>query len=316
MRTVMLQASTGLRRAAAAAVAILGTSLANAAAFPQAVHLENVFSAQSFDGTGAASLRFHSLPMAPAPAPAAAPVQRMAAAQEPPIVPDTLWTSLTPLNQHETDLLYEALPQANSALARRLSLAAADLMVGQAVAEGYNALELFTNPSWTENKIYFVDGPDVAAIMSKYALDSMVPAEGVSQDGKPYHMLGLIIGQGHMTMLMDRSDFRYTYAEDHGHSSNVLIVTSNVVRWTIHGPGDLQVSGLKCAHWLVDPTIMEINQISPSQARVHTDWGDKIISVSPIVLNVKKNHADKAVRWGITHIPNANVPFLPPSISI
>ncbi|MDE1976316.1 MAG: hypothetical protein KGI84_03530 [Elusimicrobia bacterium] len=315
----MPQASTGLRRAATVAVAVLGASLSNAAAFPKAVSLEAVFSAQSFDGAGTAFLRFAPMPPARLPVPTAALVQQAAAAQEPPIVPDTLWAGLAPLTQDETALLYKALPQANPAQARRLSLAAAVLMVGQAVAKRYNTLELFTNPSWTENQLYFVDGPDVAQIMAKYAVDSMVPAEGIAQDGKPFHMLALIIGQGHLIMLMDRSNFRYTYAEDHGQSSNVVIVTSNVVRWTIHGPGDLQVSGLKCAHWLVDPTILEITQISPSQARVHTDWGDKVISISPIILNDKKNAknpANQAASEGVKPIPNANVPLLPPSIAI
>jgi len=236
------------------------------------------------------ALRFSRTPFVPAPLPIAVPVQQPAAeAQEPPIVSDALWAGLAPLTLDEATLLVQNLPQANAAYARHFDFADADLMIGTAVARHYNDLELFTNPSWTQNKIYVIDGPDVAKLMAKYSIDSMVPAEGEAQDGKPYHMLALIIGQGHLTMVMDRSNFRYKYAEDHGKSSNTIIVTSNAVQWTIHAPRDLMVSGLKCAHWLVDPVIQEITQISPTQARVHTDWGDKDISVSPIVLNDKKS---------------------------
>jgi len=309
----MAQKTPILRRASAAIAAFLGAAaIAQAAALPQTIRLESIFSAQSFDGLGTGTARFAPSAFAPVPLPIAVPVQQpAAAAQEPPVIPDTLWAGLAPLNQNEAALLFQNLPQANPADARRLDLADADLMIAQAVSRKYNVLELFTNPSWTQNKIYFVDGPDVAALMAKYGIDSMVPAEGKAQDGKPYHMLALVIGQGRLAMLMDRSNFRYKYMEDHGRDSNTIIVTSNIVRWTIHAPGDLMVSGLKCAHFLVNPTIEEIAQISPSQARVQTDWGDKTISISPIVLNNDKKNGKTSGKKASAQTPPSPAQYIP-----
>ncbi|MHB2025045.1 MAG: hypothetical protein ACYCPQ_00195 [Elusimicrobiota bacterium] len=238
------------------------------------------------------------------PQPPVPTITAQAPEQELPIIPSTLWASLAPPDQNASALLSSQLPQINPSDVRTLTFEDADAIFSLAAARQETILELFTNPSWTGKNIYYVNGPDVAAIMSKYSTGSLVPAEGTDTAGTPYHMLAMVIGGGKLFMVMDRNDFHY---RNPAFPSNTFIAKS-LVAWTIAAPGKLDISGITVVHFLVNPTIESVTQISPTQARVDTNWGSKNVTIHSISIQSAKLRAQAEPPQTLAQIPTLSLP--------
>ncbi len=285
VKTSIFGAGPRRRILTAAAVLLGGAAVGPMAAFSQNGGLEAIFAEQSFDGLDGISLPPSAIIAVPAPVGKAATLAAKTQDQEDaPLTPPGLWERSAPLTQEETAFLQARLPQVPSVFVRRMSLADADAVFAQAVSRRYSLLQLFSNQSWKQGDVYYVEGNDVATILHKYKTSCLVPATGRTTDGEPYRIQALVAGEGRVFMLLDRNNFRYKNPSFPG---NTFIADSDVV-WTIEGPADLGVSGLRVAYtafiFTINPVIERIAQISPTVDRVYTNHGNRDAKSSPIIL--------------------------------
>ncbi len=209
------------------------------------------------------------------------------------IVPPELWNSLKSPDETALETIAASFPQWDIASIREVPLKAADAMIAEAIKRHLSALDFFTNPSWETAHSYYFSQTTLSQVMAKYNLHALVPADGQSLDGLPFHMQMALIGNGQVILFMDQDGFNFTNSDYSSFQYNGHPFTfgaDRVIVQKIVGPGDLKISGLRVnviVNALIHPSlpIIEARKISPSLQYVQTSLGGGNAPLFPMEKN-------------------------------
>ncbi len=268
----------------------LSAGLCLSSLFSQAAGNSAAFSGFNFDQLGSAitlpqfsqALKFSPLPV---------PVKINRTSDE--IVPAALWHSLKAPDETSLEIIEASFPQWNTASIREVPLKAADTMIAKGIKRHMSALDFFTNPSWRTARSYYFSQETLSKVMAKYNLHALVPADGQSIDGLPFHIQMALIGNGEIILFMDQDGFNFTnpdYASFQYNGHPFTFGADRVIIQKIIGPGDLKISGLRVnvtVNALIRPSlpIVEARKISPSLQYVQTSLGGGNAPLFPMEKN-------------------------------
>ena len=224
---------------------------------------------------GAAIPPLSSIPLPPT-APAAPAAQAPATADS--VVPPGLWAALAAPDAETLAWLSSRVPDLQAAAIRVLPLDEADAIFAAAVARGQSPLDLFTDPGFRGQGAFYLTRETLAALFARYELRVLTPASGTTKDGKPFAMLGFIIGGGRVDALYDLDQFWF---DNPLFPDNRYKLADHVIE-RIQAPGDLTIEGIWLKYGLLTPKIQRIVKLSATQGRVETNYGSKIKPVHPI----------------------------------
>lgn len=193
-------------------------------------------------------------------------------------VPADLWSALPPLDAPAAAWVASRIPGADVSSIRVIGPADADAIFAGAVARGMTPLEFFSDPGFRGPGRFYLPGSLIADLFARYEVRVLTPAAGTTTDGHPFAMQALIIGAGRIDALYDTDDFKF----DNPLFPDYTYKMSSRVTETISGPGDLAIEGVWVRAGLVTPRLQRIVQISPTEARVETNYGDRTKPVSKI----------------------------------
>ncbi len=186
-----------------------------------------------------------------------------------PLVPPRLWPSLPRASQ--------AVPGVPPARVHELTLKAAEQVLGRAVKRGASALDIFTDPGFQTDRLFYLSGDTAQKVFAKYDLHVLTMAAGNAKDGKPFHLQAVLMGAGKIVMLYDRSSFSFKNPDFKGHTFR----SEGTVTQTIEGPGALKVEGLS-VDMMLHPKIRRFVKIDAKTVRVETSMGAQQKDVAPV----------------------------------
>lgn len=209
------------------------------------------------------------------------------------IVPPGLWNSLKTPDEISLETIQASFPQWNTTLIHEVPLKTAEAMVAEGIKRHMSALDFFTNPAWQGPHSYYFSQETLSKVMAKYNLHALVPADGQSLDGLPFHMQMALIGNGQVILFMDQDGFNFTnpdYASFKYNGHPFTFGADRVIVQKIIGPGDLKISGLRVnvtVNSLIHPSlpIVEARKISPSLQYVQTSLGGGNAPLFPMEKN-------------------------------
>jgi hypothetical protein len=215
----------------------------------------------------------------PAPTPVAPPaVVSVPAGPASAVVPAGLWASLDAPDAATGQWLAGRVPGLDASSVRVLTFAAADALFSAAVARNLTPLDFFTDPAFRAQGVFYLPQETVAALFARYEMHAITPASGTTTDDKPFVMEALLVGNGRIDMLYDQDDFSFRNAVlDNDRYTLAARVTER-----IEGPGDLTLEGVAVKYGILKPIIRRITKISPTEARVDTNFGSRNRPVLPI----------------------------------
>jgi hypothetical protein len=197
------------------------------------------------------------------------PVTARAVVDGPLITPD-LWRRLPAPSAADVQKLVAAFPWVPSEAVREVTLTEAQLIVGQAVAQGSSPLDLFTDRGLQGDEVYYLSGDTLAALTRTFEIPSALMISGTDKDSKPFHMEAIAMGRRHADVLYDR-DFKYDNPFLPGYS----YIVKRTVHETILADGQMALDGLSVDAGLFKPKIKKITKLSPTEVRVETTMGDR-----------------------------------------
>lgn len=120
---------------------------------------------------------------------------------------------------------------------RVVPLDVADAVMKQGAAAGVTYVDLLSDAFFLKPEIYFVPSETLAVLDRRYIAGSL-QVSGTAEDGRSFQMLGLVVGQGKVHILYDRS---FSYKDD---GKRFKVEGGARVSATIAGRGDLALEGL------------------------------------------------------------------------
>ncbi|MFI5351119.1 MAG: hypothetical protein ACHQ2Z_16365, partial [Elusimicrobiota bacterium] len=200
------------------------------------------------------------------------------AAPTEPLVPADLWSTLAPPDASTLARLSSRIPELNAGAVRVLPLEAIDSIFAAAAARGMSPLDLFTDPAFRGNAVYFLAPETIAAVFERYEFRMLTPASGRTKDGRPFVMEGLVAGGGRIDALYDLDQFEFTNPLMPEHRYKL----ANRVTELIQGQGDVKIEGAWIRFGLLTPKILRVTKLSPTEGRVETNYGSRIKPATPI----------------------------------
>ncbi len=190
----------------------------------------------------------------------------------PSLIPAGLWATLPVPDAGAIALLSGGVPGFNPAAARSLTPEAAENLFAAAVARGSSGLDLFTDPAFRGDEVYFLSQELIQKLFDRYEMRVLTPAYGSTTDGQAFHMIGLAIGRGRIDAFYDLDGFQF----NNPFFPDGRYKLAGHVTEIIQGPGDLEMTGISIHVKIFQPTIKRIVKISPDSARVETSMGDRV----------------------------------------
>ncbi len=274
---------TGRVPATLAALALAALPAAARAAAPSPAGLAVLNQASALFGAPVPGL--DAVPLSGIPTPPAVPVP---VPQVPPasgsLVPAGLWASLPAPDAATLSWLAVRVPGLDAAAVRQMSPDGAEAIFSAAAARGASGLDLFTDAGFRGSEIYYLSGDLVRTMFDRYQMRALTPASGVTVDGKPFRIVGLLIGGGRIRVLYDLGNFEFVNPD----FPDGTYTLAGDVDQTIAGPGDLIVNGV----WVhvrvfilgrVTARIERLTKTGPAEALVTTDHGDRTKPLHPVV---------------------------------
>jgi hypothetical protein len=218
----------------------------------------------------------------PAPPPAAiAPAQDAAApipAPEEPVVPAGLWASLAAPDAATQQWLTARVPGLDAGSVRVLTFEAGDALFSAAMARGQTPLDFFTDAGFRTPGVFYIPQATVAALFGRYETRAMTPASGTTTDGHPFVMQALLVGNSRIDALYDQDKFSF----NNDILDNDRYTLAGRVTERIQGPGDVTIEGVLLKYGILNPVIQRITKLSPTEARVETNYGSRTRPALPI----------------------------------
>ena len=215
-----------------------------------------------------------AIPVPPSAASSAA--QAPAAADS--VVPAGLWATLAAPDAKTLAWLSSRIPGLNTGAVRVLPRDAAFEIFDAAVAKGQSPLDLFTDPGFRGEGVFFLEPATLAALFARYEVRVLTPSSGTTKDGRSFAMLGFLIGEGRIDALYDLDQFWFDNPLFPEHRYKL----ANHVTERIQAPGDLTIEGIWLRAGILTPKIQRIVKLSPTEGRVETNFGNRDKPVTPI----------------------------------
>jgi hypothetical protein len=193
-------------------------------------------------------------------------------------------SQLPPTDSRTAAWLASRIPGLNTAALKTVPGEPVDAVLARAAAARASYLDIFTDPGLGHGKpaLYYLS-QDVLGRLNRKWVSGTLPVNGTAKDGQPFNMQALVVGNGSVYILYDRSQF--SFKED-GHEFK--ITDSGRVAVSVLGAADVGVSGVKgcgckgpfcgCAD------IQRITKTGPTSVRVKTSRGDQNSSLDLIHL--------------------------------
>lgn len=204
--------------------------------------------------------------------------------------PDDVFISLEAFSQlPSTDpktaaWLASRIPGLNTAALKTVSADPVDAIMSRAAAARASYLDIFTDPGLGRGKPdLFYLSQDVLDRVDHKWVSGTLPVSGTTTDGHPFHMQGLVAGNGSVYILYDLMQFNYKDGKNQFGITDGGRVTVSVL-----GAADVGVAGVR-AHgckgifcgWA---DIQRITKIGAGTVKVKTSRGDQNAGLDPVHL--------------------------------
>lgn len=176
--------------------------------------------------------------------------------------------------------LSSRIPDLDAANVRTVPLASADALMQRAAAAQTTYLDLFSDPAFGGQQLYYAPVDVLNAVHAKY-LSGAMPIQGTAEDGQPYQIQAIVAGQGKVEILYERGDFSYK-------ENNNRFKVAPGARVSVRklGPGDIALEGLSAyGAAIICPwaKIQRMTMQSAHKMRVETSCGSRNgIPVRPV----------------------------------
>ncbi len=189
------------------------------------------------------------------------------------------WKSLTAPDAATLAWLSEKIPGLDVANVRLVDFNSADMVMRRAVNAKATYMEVLSNEAFRRKELYFVPQDVLNRIDSAY-ISGTIPIRGQTENGKPFQMVGFVIGQSRVEMLFEgdfswKQDGRRYRLTNHGHVAGRVL-----------GDGDLGIDGVSTygapifCPWA---RIQRLTKESVNTLRVQTNCGAKNgIDIQPV----------------------------------
>ena len=193
--------------------------------------------------------------------------------------PSQLWESLSPLDAQGWVDISSLDPAVDPARVREIPFDKADALMAEAVARGISALDFFSDAGLRGPNVYYFSSGTLILIYRKYNVGGLTLAEGLDDDGRPFHMRGALAGAGKVDIFYDLDDFCFANPAypDHHYDAD------SRVTYTIRGDADLDVEGL-AVDGFFSPAIKRLRKTGPGRMKVETSLVNRDRPLDPIQL--------------------------------
>ena len=122
---------------------------------------------------------------------------------------------------------------------KELSAQDAYAVLDRAAGRGDSGIDVFSDKELMNPNSYFLSGKVVAELSKQFQLHLLNVPKGVTKDGRPYKLQGIVLGNGQVVSLYDLPEFRF-----HNKERKRDFLFKEPVVYTINGPGDLSVQNV------------------------------------------------------------------------
>lgn len=220
-------------------------------------------------------LRLALLALLALPASAAGPRPRLT---PPPLFPESLWLGLGPAPDAALRRIAKRIPGLDLSRVRELPLGPACDVLDQAAGRGLSGLDLFTDEGLRGPRAFYLSSATLQGLFARYDLRVLTPYSGRSLDGRDFHMLYLVAGQGRVEIVYDQDRFPFESPAFPGYR----YISDDRVYDTIEGPGRLTVGGLLVDFGLIKVRLTRLVKLDAATMRVETDRGARVLPVTPL----------------------------------
>lgn len=210
-----------------------------------------------------------------------------ALAEQPPPVPPAvdaplftqeLWDSLPPLDASMMAWVGSRLSGVDATKVRELSFEDADAVIGQAVARGYAGSDLFSDRGLRTDRLFLLREAETKKIFDRYEMRVLTLPSGVTENGEPYAVQGLLLGGGRVALMYSLSEFEF----HNPYFPKYKFRFRDPVVYTIRGDGDLGMEGASVKVHLLWTKINRFVKVPPDDVRVETSLGSTTDPLSSI----------------------------------
>jgi hypothetical protein len=180
--------------------------------------------------------------------------------------------------------LASRIPGLNTSALRTVPADSVDAVMSRAAAARASYLDIFTDPGLGHGNpdLYYLSQAVLEQVNAKW-VSGTLPVSGTTTDGHPFHMQGLVAGNGSVYILYDLMQFNFK------DGSNQFGITDNGrVTVSVLGKADVGVAGVR-AHgckgifcgWA---DIQRITKTGAGSVKVKTSRGDQNAGLDPVHL--------------------------------
>lgn len=147
------------------------------------------------------------------------------------------WKSLTVPDAATLAWLSSKIPGLDAANVRLVDAGSADNVMRKAVNARVTYMEVLSNEGFRHKELYYVPKDVLAGLDARY-ISGTIPIRGVAEDGKPFQMVGFLIGQSRVEMLFERD---FSWKQD---GRRYKLTANGRVAGRVLGDGDLGIDGV------------------------------------------------------------------------
>jgi hypothetical protein len=192
-----------------------------------------------------------------------------------PLMTRAMWDAAPPVDPAIAKWLAARVPGLDTSKVHEPSYEQVAAVVAECARRGYSNLDLFSDDGLRGDAVFYLSANTMARLYREYELAASLQASGMTNDGKPYHMDGIVMGGGAVNILYNFDNFEFD-SGGRTYRAKARIVQS------IQGKGTLGVSGLWVKVWPFWPRIEKLTKLGGGKMRVDTDKGSRDMNDDPI----------------------------------
>ena len=201
-----------------------------------------------------------------------------------PLIDPNLWSSLKPMPSSVAQWLSNQSLGIDLSQVRMIPLFTIEKIAQTAVNARDNSLTFMTDSGFTTPHIFYLSRGVCAALFSKYDFGEITLDSGVSKDGQKFQIQAMVVGNNKIYVIYNIDHFESTQPQ----YPQYPFIFRRIVTYTINGPGDLSVSGIKADAGIVHATIQDIEDAHNGYLQIDTDYGQQFVKSTPIsVISVR-----------------------------
>ncbi len=195
-----------------------------------------------------------------------------------PLINDQLWDSLKPASPVMVSWLLKQVPDLDPSQIKAMPLSAIERVARAAIVAHDNSLAFMTDPGLTTPHVFYLSREVCAALFSKYDFGAITIDSGITGNGRKFQIQAMLVGNNKIQVIYNIDHFEFK----HPQYPQYPFILSRLVTYTINGPGDLSVSGIKADAGIVHATIQDIEDARNGYLQIDTDYGQQFVKSSPI----------------------------------